>query len=291
MSLRSFLFTPGNHARRMEKTLTAETDAVMLDLEDAVASAEKPAARTTVVEYLARPRGPRKAYVRVNDISTEWSFGDFTAVVVKGLDGILLPKVESATDLRIADYLIASLERDRGLAKGSIDLMAIIETAKGAEAMGEIVRATPRLKRVCFGSGDFTNDTATAWTLDNPLTAFCRAQLAIVSRAAGIEAPIDTVWSNLDDEAGLIAESKSARDMGYQGKMTIHPKQLEVVNRTFSPSPEEVAFAKKVCDAFDAAEASGSSAIVVDGKFVDYPVVFRARSLLETAERMGLPAG
>ena len=153
--------------------------------------------------------------------------------------------------------------------------------------MSQLARAVPRVKRLVFGSGDFTNDTGTAWTLDNPLTGLARAQLAICSRAAGIEPPIDTVWSLLDDEAGLIAESEAARAMGYQGKLTIHPKQLEIVNRTFSPKPEEIAFAQKVCDAFDAAEAAGSSAIVVDGVFVDYPVVYRARSLLETARRMG----
>lgn len=286
MSFRSLLFAPGNHARRMEKTREADTDGVILDLEDAVAVAEKPAARTTAVAYLKEPRGHRKAYIRINDLSTEWAFGDLAAVCVAGLDGIVLPKVQSARDLHIADYVIAAHERERGLAPGSIDVMPILETALGIEKMSEIARATPRVKRLCFGSGDFTNDTGTAWTLDNPLTAFCRAQLAIVSRAAGIEAPIDTVWPNLDDEASLIAESASARGMGYQGKMTIHPKQLAVVNRTFSPNPDEVAFARKLLDAFDAAEKAGSSAIVVDGKFVDYPVVFRARAIVASAERM-----
>lgn len=288
MSLRSCLFTPGNHLRRMEKTLQEDCDAVILDLEDAVAAAEKPAARATILDYLKKPRGHRKAYVRVNALGTEWSFADFTTIVVADLDGILLPKAESATDLHIADYLISSLERDRGLSPGSVDLMAIIETAKGVENMSAIARATPRLKRLCFGSGDFTNDTATAWTLDNPLTALGRAQLAIASRAAGIEPPLDTVWAILDDEAGLIAEAKSARALGYQGKMTIHPKQLEIVNRIFSPSPEEIATAQKVCKAFDAAEAAGSSAFVLDGVFIDYPVAYRARKILETAQRMGL---
>ena len=289
MSLRSFLFTPGNHARRMEKTLEVETDAVILDLEDAVAASEKPAARGTILEWLKRPRGHRRAYVRVNDVGTVWCFDDIGAVVVPGLDGIILPKVEAAIDLLIADYIIRAHERARGLDEGSIDLMPIIETAKGVENMQAIARATPRVKRICFGSGDYTRDTQTTWALDNPLTMMYRGQLVNASRAAGIEPPIDTVWPKLEDEAGLIAEAQQGRAMGYQGKAAIHPKQLAIINQTFSPSPEEIAFAKKICDEFDRAEQAGSSALVVDGVFVDYPVVYRARDLLETARRMGLP--
>ena len=283
--MRSLLFTPGNHARRMEKTLEVDCDGVILDLEDAVATAEKPSARATIVEWLQRPRGKKLAYVRVNALGTPFAFDDFAAMVVPKLDGIILPKVERGAELEIADYIIASYERARGIEVGSIDLMPIIETAKAAENMYEIATAVKRVKRLCFGSGDYTNDTGTAWTLDNPLTAHYRAQLANVSRAAEIEPPMDTVWPHLDDEAGLIAESKQGRAMGYQGKMTIHPKQLEIVNRTYSPTPEELAFARKISDAFEAAEKAGSSAFVVDGVFVDYPVVYRARALLREAER------
>jgi citrate lyase subunit beta / citryl-CoA lyase len=286
--LRSLLFTPGNHRRRMDKTLEVDTDGVILDLEDAVADAEKPAARQTIREYLVRPRGRRLAYVRVNGLRTPWSFADFDGVVVPGLDGIVLPKAESATDLAIADYLISAHEAARGLPAGAVDVLPIIETAKGVEAASEIARATPRLKRLCFGAGDFTNDTGTPWTRDNPLCLQARAHLAIASRAAGLEPPLDTVWARLDDEAGLIAEAEEARRMGYQGKMAIHPKQLAVLHRIFSPSPEEIANARKVCAAFEAAEGAGSAAIVVDGVFVDYPVVYKARRLLEAAERMRL---
>ncbi|MGH7330988.1 MAG: HpcH/HpaI aldolase/citrate lyase family protein, partial [Polyangiaceae bacterium] len=204
-------------------------------------------------------------------------------VVARGLDGIVLPKVETAADLHIADYLIGAHERARSLTPGSVDLIPIVETAKGAENMREIACTTPRVKRICFGSGDYTNDTGTAWTLDNPLTLHYRAQLVNVSRACGIEPPIDTVWPHLEDEAGFVAECAQGRALGYQGKMVIHPKQLEIVNRAFSPTPEEIAFAKKVCQAFEAAEAAGSSALVVDGVFVDYPVVYRARALLRGA--------
>lgn len=283
MSLRSLLFAPGNHARRMEKTLEVACDGVILDLEDAVATSEKPAARATIVEWLCRPRGGRAGYVRVNALSTPWAFDDFAAVVVQGLDGIVLPKVETGADLFIADYLLTAHERARNMPSGSIDIIPIVETAKGAQNMQEIASTSRRVKRICFGSGDYTNDTGTSWTLDNPLTLHYRAQLVNASRAAGIEPPIDTVWPHLEDEAGFLAECRQGRALGFQGKMTIHPKQLEIVNRTFSPTPDEIVFAKKVCEAFDAAEAAGSSALVVDGVFVDYPVVHRARAILRGA--------
>jgi len=274
----------------MEKTLDVDCDGVILDLEDAVATAEKPAARATICTWLERPRGRRLAYVRVNALGTPFAFDDLAMVIVPKLDGIILPKAESAADLHIADYIIAAHERARGIEIGAIDLMPIVETAKGAQNMVEIATAVKRVKRMCFGSGDYTNDTGTSWTLDNPLTLHYRAELVNVSRAAGIEPPLDTVWPHLEDEAGLIAEAKQGRAMGFQGKMTIHPKQLEIVNRTYSPTPQELAFARKVSEAFETAEKAGSSALVVDGVFVDYPVVYRARALLREAERAAASA-
>ena len=284
-SVRSWLFSPASHARRLEKTRAVSTDAVIVDLEDAVAASEKIGARSAAAAYVREARGERKAYIRINDLSTIWAFGDLDSACVAGLDGIVIPKVESARDLFIADYLIANYERERGLAPGSIDLMPILETAAGAENASEIARAAPRVRRLAFGGGDFTNDTGTAWTLDNPLTAHVRAQIAIASRAAGLDPPIDTVWPALDDEAGLQAECMTARAMGYQGKMAIHPNQLTAINAAFSPSATEVASAERIVAAFDAAERAGSSALVLEGRFIDYPVVHRARSVLASAAR------
>ncbi|MGH7661735.1 MAG: HpcH/HpaI aldolase/citrate lyase family protein [Vulcanimicrobiaceae bacterium] len=289
--MRSFLFAPGNHQRHMEKTLEAPCDAVIADLEDAVAQSEKVNARASVAQWLQRPRGERFAFVRVNALSTPWAFDDLAGVVIRGLDGIVLPKAESARDLHIADYVISAHERSRELASGSIEIMPIVETAKGVENLREIVRASQRVKRIAFGTGDYTNDTGTAWTLDNPLTVHYRAEFVNASRAAGIEPPIDAVWPYLQDEEGFAAESHMARAMGFGGKLTIHPKQLELVNRTFAPTAQEIAFARKVCDAFDAAEAAGSTAIVVDGAFVDYPVVYRARAVLRGAAKASPRAG
>ena len=287
--LRTFLFTPGNHARRVEKALTLGADAVILDLEDAVAVGEKAQTRKVVVEALSQPR-KRKAYIRVNAIGTPWCLGDLMEVIQPGLDGIVLPKVESAADLRTIDWLITNLERERGLPPGAIDLMPIIETAAGFSRLDRIFGARSlkdysgpwRVKRMAFGAADFTSDVGMTWTAEEDELAELRIRLVVASRAAGIEPPIDTVWVRLDDPAGLRASVERSLRLGFQGRMCIHPDQVEVVNQIFTPSPEQVGRAQKIVDAFKQAEASGLAAIQVDGAFVDYPVFYRAERVLAT---------
>jgi citrate lyase subunit beta / citryl-CoA lyase len=278
--LRSFLFAPGNHARRVEKALTLDADAVILDLEDAVATAEKPATRETIAAALERPRRGL-LYVRVNAVDTEFCYGDLVAIVRRGLDGVILPKVESTAGLATVDWLLAQLERDRGLPPGGIDLIPIIETARGLDRLGAILAAGTRVRRVAFGAGDFTLDVNMAWSRDEAELAHARATIVTASRAAGIEAPLDTVWVDLPDRDGLEASARTALGFGFQGKMCIHPDQIAIVNRVFTPSDEEIAFAERVAAAFVKAEAEGSAAIQLDGKFIDYPIVYRAQRVLQ----------
>ncbi|HVC56121.1 MAG TPA: CoA ester lyase [Stellaceae bacterium] len=278
--LRSFLFAPGNHARRVEKALSLDADAVILDLEDAVATAEKPATRALVAAALQRTRRGR-LYVRVNAVDSEFCYGDLVAVVRPGLDGVILPKVESAAGLATIDWLLAQLERERGLMPGGIDLIPIIETARGLDRLGAILAAGTRVRRVAFGAGDFTLDVNMAWSRDEAELAQARAAIVVASRAAGIEAPLDTVWVDLPDRDGLEASSRTALGFGFQGKMCIHPDQIAVVNRVFTPSEAEIAFAERVAAAFAKAEAEGSAAIQLDGKFIDYPIVYRAQRVLQ----------
>jgi citrate lyase subunit beta/citryl-CoA lyase len=146
-ALRSFLFTPGNHARRVEKALSLDADAVILDLEDAVATAEKPAAREAVAAAFGRPRRGL-LYVRVNAVDTEFCYGDLLAIVRPGLDGIILPKVETPAGLATVDWLLAQLERDRGLPAAGLDLIPIIETARGLDRLGAVLGAGTRARRL-----------------------------------------------------------------------------------------------------------------------------------------------
>jgi len=278
--LRSLLFAPGNHARRVEKALTLDADAVILDLEDAVAIAEKPATRVVVAAALERPR-QALLYVRVNASDGEFCYGDLLAVVRRGLDGIIIPKVESAAGLATIDWLLAQLERDRGLPHGAIDLIPIIETARGVRQIDAILAAGTRVRRVAFGAGDFTLDVAMTWSRDETELAHARSVIVTASRAAGVDAPLDTVWVDLTDPEGLEASARTGQAYGFQGKMCIHPDQIAIVNRVFTPSDAEIAFAERVIAAFAKAEAEGSAAIQLDGKFIDYPIVFRAQRVLQ----------
>jgi len=289
--LRTFLFAPGNHSRRVEQALALGADAVILDLENAVAISEKAGTRAIVLEALGRPRRC-KAYVRVNSLSTPWCLRDVMEMVHPDVDGIVLPKVESASDLRIADWLISSLERERGLAPGSIDLMPIIETALGFAHLDQILEVPAhaaklginRVKRVSFGAGDFTNDVGMTWTLGEEELGELRVRLIVASRAAGLEPPIDTVWIHLHDAAAMKRSVERSLRMGFQGRLCIHPDQVAVTNDVFTPTDAEAARAERIVEAFREAEATGLAAIQVDGVFVDYPIVYRAQRTLAIRE-------
>jgi citrate lyase subunit beta / citryl-CoA lyase len=222
--------------------------------------------------------------VRVNSLGTEWSHGDFMAVVAAGVDGIVLPKVESASDLETAEWLLKALERERGLPDGGIDLIPIIETAAGYSNISRILRAARRARRVAFGAGDFTLDVGITWSTEETELLPYRTAFVVESRAAGLEPPLDTVWVSLNDPEGFRRSVQRAKDLGFQGKMCIHPDQVPVVNERFRPTEQELAQARKVVDAFGQAERDGLAAIQVDGQFVDYPIVYRAQRLIARAQ-------
>jgi citrate lyase subunit beta / citryl-CoA lyase len=278
--MRSLLFAPGNHARRVEKALGLAADGVILDLEDAVAVSEKVATRAIVSEVFNKPR-TGKLYVRVNGLGTEWCYGDINAVTRAGLDGIVLPKVENAHDLRIADWLIGALERERGLPLGKIDLIPIIETALGVSNLSGICRSGMRTRRLAFGAGDFTLDMGMVWSRSETELLPYRSACVLESRAAGLEPPLDTVWADLRDLEGFVASAQHAAALGFQGKMCIHPDQIAGANAAFSPDDATIAKARRIVEAFDKAEAAGMASIQLDGQFIDYPIVQRARRVLE----------
>lgn len=283
---RSYLFCPGNHARKVEKVFEAGADAVILDLEDAVAISEKPASRALVVEALKQQRRGR-GYVRVNAYETEFCYGDITAIVGPWLDGIVLPKLESVADMRSVDWLVANLERARGMAPGSVDIVPLIETARGHDAARDIARAGTRLKRLAFGAGDYTKDLGMEWSTGEGELAPVRAEMVLASRLGGLEPPIDTVFIHIRDHVAFRASATHVRDLGFQGKLCIHPDQVPVCNEVFTPPAEQVAWARRIIAAFREAEAAGSASIQVDGYFVDYPIVDKAQRIVDLAEAIG----
>jgi citrate lyase subunit beta/citryl-CoA lyase len=289
---RSFLFAPGNVARRVEKALTLEADAVILDLEDSVGAADKAATRAPVAQALARARRPR-AYVRVNAPSTPYCYRDLVETVRPGLDGVVVPKIESAADLHAIDWLLAALEREQGLAEGSLDLMPIIETASGLQRVDRILqarslrpyRAPWRVKRVAFGAADYAHDAGLSPTLEEPELADARARVVLASRAAGLEGPLDSPWFHFKETAAFARALERSRRGGFQGRLCVHPDQIGPVNAAYLPSAEEIASAERIVAAFRAAEARGAAAIQVDGQMIDYPVAHRAQALLDAVRK------
>ena len=287
---RSFLFAPGNHARKVEKVFTAGADAVILDLEDAVAASEKIATREVVVNALqnhqqnTQTQHRCRAYVRVNSIDTEFCYGDLHAVVGPWLDGIVLPKVETPAKLLTIDWLLAQLEREANLAIGQIDLMPIIETGLGITHLDAICNAGSRIKRLSFGAGDFHLDMNMEWTAEEHALADARARLVLASRSAEMEPPIDTVVLQIRDQERFLASARRAREFGFQGKLCIHPDQVQPTHEVFTPSTEEIEHAQRIVTAFAEAEAKGSASIQLDGYFIDYPIVYKAQRILQLME-------
>jgi citrate lyase subunit beta/citryl-CoA lyase len=282
------LFTPGNRPRMVAKVATFGADAVILDLEDAVPLAEKEATRPVVRAALPTLAGGPPRYVRVNALETGLTGGDLEAIVCADLDGVKLPKVETADDLLEVDRLLSDLEAERGLEVGQIDLIPSIETARGVLNARSIAEAGSRARLLSFGAGDFCRDvgvrfTGNLWEPDGLELLFARSQIVLASRAAGLEPPLDTVWLDVRDHAGLEQDARAAYRLGFQGKMAIHPGQVPIINEVFSPTAEEIDYARRVVAAFEQAEAAGSASIAVDGRLVDYPIVIKARWVLERA--------
>lgn len=279
---RSFLFAPGNHERRAAKVFQSGADVAILDLEDAVAVAEKPAARNAVVRALQVPR-PGLGFVRINPPDTDWCWGDLQAVVGAGLDGVMVPKAEDAASLQAIDWVLRQLERERGLPVGRLCLLPIIETAKGERALEAIVAASSRIRRVAFGGADYSLDLGLQWTAGEHEFDYLRARLVHVSRAAGLAPPIDTVTVQVKEPERFRASAARARQFGLAGKLLIHPDQVALCHEAFAPTPADVERARRIVEAFTAAEAGGVASIRVDGEFIDYPVVEQARRILSAA--------
>lgn len=270
----------------MEKAKKLAADALVLDLEDSVPAAEKASARALVKDFLPSLLTPcRGLFVRINPLASGLAEADIEAVVVPGLLGISLPKVNSPEDIVKATALIETQENARGLKPGSVKLLPWIETARSILHAEEIARTSSRIIALAFGADDFALDMGIVRSLEGRELLLPKGLLAIAARAAGVAA-IDGIYANFGDEDGLLGEARLARQMGYAGKFLIHPAQIKPVNRIFSPSADEVTRAKKIVDAFDKAVAGGVAVTVVDGEMVDTPVAERARKLIELAQAL-----
>lgn len=277
---RSLLFMPGDSVRKMEKATTLGADSIIADLEDAVAISQKQAARETVAACFARlDFGGSERLIRINPVSTSLWQEDLAQTIAPRPDGYVLPKVESVEQVQAVSARLAELETSHGLVPGRIRLLAQIETAMGVLRAGEIAGADSRLDALLFGAEDLAGDIGARRSREGWEIFYARSAVVIAAAAYGLPA-IDTVFLELADSDGLAAECDLAQGMGFSGKLAIHPRQVEVINRAFSPSAEEVAQAQRLIDAFEEAQTAGTGVFALDGKMVDMPVVLAARKVV-----------
>ena len=270
---RSLLFVPGSDERKLRRALAAGADAVVADLEDGVAPGEKAAARELVPRVLADVETTALRLLRVNAADTSHFADDVTALAGTPLDAVVLPKASPGA----LDALAAALDRP-------LPVVAIVETAQALRDVHELA-ARPPVAALLLGALDLGVELALEPREDRHELVFARTAVVVASAAAGIRRPFDGVHVELHDPAGLEDECRYARSLGFGGKACIHPEQVEIVNRVFLPSGEEVERARRVVDAYEQAVREGRGAIALEGEMIDLPVVERARRMLAVAER------
>ena len=288
--IRTALFVPGNRPDRIVKAFGTGADVIIIDLEDAVPLAEKESSRPNVREKVAQ-FADRMILVRTNALGSDFIKGDLDEAIVEGVNGIILPKVERADDITKINTLLIEVEKNRALPKGSIRVFPLIESAAAVQHIYDIVstKTKPdRIYAVMFGAADYTLDMGIEMTMEGNELFYARSKISIACRAAGIAPPVDTPFMiDLKNTEGLISDARRAKELGFQGKLVIHPNQVEPCNRIFSPTTEEIAEAIKIVQAFEEAEAAGMAAIQLEGKFIDYPVVKRSKNILALATAIG----
>ena len=284
-ALRSMLFTPGHRMDLIEKAIRSGTDAVIIDIEDAVALDQKPTARA-LLEQL--PDSPVPLFVRTNAVETGLMWDDVVAAGSSpSVAGIVIPKAEYPDLIREVDGALRALEMSTGQTVGSKGVIPLIESGLGIRNTYDMAVASDRVECVMFGGGeqgDLVADLGCEWTPEGTGLMHARASMLLQSRAAGIEHPFEAVFMDFRNHDALRVESELARRLGYVGKVAIHPAQVAVINDVFTPAPEVVEYQRKVLAAFEQALEEGSASIAVDGKMVDYAVARVARVIIARAE-------
>ncbi len=268
--IRSLLFAPADNPKMLAGLAKRGADAVVLDLEDAVANSAKGAARQQAAAYLRHATGLKMATVRVNGIETGLTEEDLSAVVGPGLDAVVVPKVQGPEDLIEVSALIAAREAACGLTEGAISVLAMIETPNAVLAAEQIATANPRLRALVLGSGDLAS-TVGLGSLTGPELDFARSSVVFASSAARLAPALDGPYLTFRDTDGLASDSRRSRAFGFGGRVVIHPGQVGTVHEAYSGS-DDIDHLRRVVAAFEKAEAGGAAAIDVDGRFVDYPI-------------------
>jgi citrate lyase subunit beta/citryl-CoA lyase len=285
---RTMLFVPGNNPGMIQDAGIYKNDCIMFDLEDSVSINEKDSARYLVFQALTTLDYPGKEIVvRINDPRTQPGKDDLEAIVSTRKAIIRLPKTECAEDVRFCSEIIEAIEKKTGAAAGSTRMMAAVESAAGVLNAKEIALASKRLIGIALGAEDYVTDLKTSRSPDGIELYFGRSMILLAARVAGIDA-LDTVFSDVNDEEGLRRETMLIKQMGFDGKSIINPRQIKIVHDVFTPNEKEIENAIAVLAAMREAEHSGSGVVSLKGKMIDKPIVERARRTLGLARAQGL---
>jgi citrate lyase subunit beta/citryl-CoA lyase len=290
---RSWMFVPGHRQKMIDKALTLSADAIMLDIEDGVAPSEKDTARKLIGEALGRERAPKAParFVRVNAIGHERMDADLEAVVRPGLDGLVLPKVETPEEVLKVESVLKTRETERKITRGSVRLLVAIESPRGLLNAPAIAAASSRVVGLMFGAEDYGREMGLPTKREGEAQdmLYARSAMVVAAASAHVQA-IDGVWVDLKDTDGLNGFARQSRRLGFSGMSLIHPSQIDPINAVFSPTPEEIEYAKQVIQAFEEANARGDGSVAFGGQLIDRPIVERARRTLEMAKTLGVKA-
>ncbi len=289
--IRTALFAPGINAKVMAKALASKVDAVILDLEDSVPLASKAEARRMVREVIAQAyqtKNDDQPYimVRVNAADTGLLADDIEQICVNGLGMVFIPKAEYVKDIQQAAAQIEAIEKVSGIAPIAIGLQ--IESALGVYHCYDLIKASPKVQLSSLGTaqdGDLQNSLGCGWSVDGPEMLYARSKVLLDSKAAGNVTPIDGVFADLNDEAGLLAESSLSARLGYVGRTIIHPKQIDIVEQAYGLSTALKTYYQKLVHEFEQAEKNGVAAITIDGKLVDYAMYRQAKRILDNVKQ------
>ncbi len=280
---RSMMFVPGNNPGMIRDVHIYPADSIMFDLEDSVAYTEKDTARLLVYNALKTLNfGKKEIVVRINDLSSGLGVMDLEAIVPAGVHVVRLPKTDSAQDVIDCEREIARIERKHGIEVGSTGMMAAIESANGVLNAREIAHASDRLIGIALGAEDYVTDLKTT-RADGIELLFARSMILNAARSAGIAA-LDTVYSDVNNEEGFIAEATLIKKLGFDGKSVINPRQIAPLHKVFMPSEKDLNKAYAIMEAIEDAKKRGSGVASLKGKMIDKPVVLRAQRLIALHE-------
>lgn len=284
---RALLFVPGDDLKKINKAAGLGTDSLILDMEDGAALNRKTEARTTIAQALRTiDFGRSERLARINPLESGWGLDDLNTVLPARPDGIVVPKVETEEQVQEVSLFITQFEKREGLPAGGIRLLIFVETAKGVINLRQIAGSDPRLDGIMFGGEDLVGSLGAVRTKPGWEIFYARSALVTYAAAFGLQA-IDTIYADLHDIPGLVEDSRLAQQMGYTGKLAIHPRQVEPITEVFTPSDEAVAAARRLSEAFQTHQSSGAGVFELDGKMVDMPMLRAAERVLSRARAAG----